>query len=99
MNEKLESVDDFELGGVYVVPAIDRLGSKAWVVSHLDNGGFGYMKRSGSSGGMLSWDEKHPLSERTIRELVEDGEIYKVDVDEEVRQDALDAARSEKIER
>lgn len=94
MNEVLGSVDQFELGGVYEVPAIDRVGSKAGVVTNLDGNGFGYMKRSGSSGGMSNWDETHPLSDRTIRELVEDGEVHKVDLDEEVRQQAIEQARS-----
>jgi hypothetical protein len=76
--EQLDSVDEFHAGGVYAVPVLGRLGSKAWDVGMVDNTAIYYVKRSGSSGGPLGWDDRLSTSDRTLRELVEDGEVYKI---------------------
>lgn len=76
--EQLSSIDEFHAGGIYAVPVLGRLGSKAWDVGMVDNTGIYYVKRSGSSGGPLGWDDRLSTSDRTLQELVEDGEVYKI---------------------
>lgn len=78
VTEPLASIDEFEHSSVYAIPELGRTGSKAWHVTDVDSTGFTFLKHSGSSGDYLKWSDKPAQAERTVRQLVEDGEIFEI---------------------
>lgn len=77
---QLESVDEFKPGGLYEIPTLGRVDGRSWRVNDADSEAIYYMKENGQSGQPLDYDESPPMSGRTLRELVNGGEVFaKVD--------------------
>ena len=79
----IRSVDEVRVGAVYETPTLERTNSKAWEVGIVDSYEIAYTKVSGSSGELIGWDDNPGIAgsdeNRSMRELVEDGEIVEIE--------------------